>query len=58
MGDTDYDILNVRSPSGELRAGRVEVCVGGQMGSVCSDKWDNKDALVVCTQLGYSSHGM
>ena len=42
---------------GNLRAGRVEVCIGGRFGSVCSEFWDDQDASVVCRELGLSPYG-
>ena len=44
-----------------LSSGRVEICIGGQYGSICADEqgggWDRQAAMVACRQLGYSSYG-
>ena len=48
----------IRLQGGTQTQGRLEVCVNGTWGTVCSDFWDNADASVVCAQLGYSRYGM
>ncbi len=32
--------------------GRVEVCVNNVYGAVCNNRWDERDAGVVCRQIG------
>jgi len=47
--DADVRLVGSRYP----HQGRLEVNVGGIWGTVCDDYFDNRDAAVACSMLGY-----
>ena len=51
--DTDIRLVGGSRPN----EGRVEFCNEGVWGTVCSDKWDENNALVVCRELGLPTEG-
>ena len=56
MSECSHGELRLAGGASDLD-GRVEVCLGGQWGSVCADSWTTEAANVACGQLGFQSTG-
>ena len=54
-GETDYDTTYYIGD--DLSRGRVEICKGGGYHTICLDSWDERDASVVCKEIGFSPNG-
>ena len=53
LGNQSY---GVTTEGYSVTEGRVEVCINGTFGPICSGPhWDEVDAGVVCRSLGYNS---
>ncbi|XP_019859778.1 PREDICTED: scavenger receptor cysteine-rich domain superfamily protein-like [Amphimedon queenslandica] len=52
---TNFDVQLVDEVS--LNKGKVQICINGVWGLLCSNSIDKNDARVICSQLGYSTGG-
>ena len=54
----EHGNVRLRGRNGaNLTAGRIEICIGTNWRSVCTDYWGRMDAKVLCRQLGFPEGG-
>lgn len=53
----DGDVRLMSGVQCEDYAGRVEVCLEEEWGSICDSHWSNVEASVICGQLGFPPDG-
>ncbi len=41
----------------EISQGAVIMCMNGTFHSICDVGWDNQDASVLCSEMGFSRYG-
>ncbi|XP_019862605.1 PREDICTED: deleted in malignant brain tumors 1 protein-like [Amphimedon queenslandica] len=47
----------IRLGDNAVLRGRVEVCINNIWTTICASYWTDKEATVICSQLGYSRYG-
>jgi len=58
LGPCQHGSVRVVSRYGSSSSrGNVELCVNGRWRTMCANSWDNRDASVICRQIGYSPFG-
>ena len=53
----EHGSLRLEEDEVATNKGRLEICINNMWGTICNDSFDNNDAKVVCTQMGYEVDG-
>uniref|UniRef100_A0A1X7T7Q6 Uncharacterized protein n=1 Tax=Amphimedon queenslandica TaxID=400682 RepID=A0A1X7T7Q6_AMPQE len=56
LGSCMHGTIRLKESTNYL-IGEVEVCIRGVWSTVCGEEWDDRDAKVVCRQIGLSPYG-
>ena len=49
--------IQLQGVTGHNSFGRVEICINGSWGALCGPEATNRDASVICRQLGFAAQG-